>query len=335
MEDIIRRRHPNSIPALIYAASAVPGQNKVYESVEGPHDNGSNNKNNITAYLEKQVKTLEKELEERDEENSRKVRAIEQQYNAMSLRYEDHVKQLESKVTEVSGRSKPAKDLNKMEDELARQKEEYENIVSTLRDRLMEIGRAEDKDDRAGKDRLEAAKLSKSENSSRQNNTKKNNVMNTANNNNNNSRKEINRLKSKLLSKDAEVDELRSTVLLLQREREQWLLTIRSSATTAAMLNDSVTRRQSEHKRTNSLDRVVVSSPNQDSNGGDDDDNAKKDAMFLEEISRNAHHLERENSKLRQIIEVKRVLRNIMFFCFLICSFFNSLSWKHEIEFVC
>ena len=304
MEDIIRRRHPNSIPALIYAASAVPGQNKVYESVEGSNDNAttanSNNKN-ITAFLEKQVKTLENELEDRDEENSRKVRAIEQQYNAMSLRYEDHIKQLEDKVVEVSTKSKSAMELNQKEDELARQKEEYEKIISTLRDRLMDIDIAK-QNEHLDKDRTEAVNKSKKTN-------RKNNIVE----NNNISKKELNRLKTKLLSRDAECDELRSTVLLLQREREQLLLTVSSRQSAVGSAANITSRHQQQLQQKRSKESLQLLDNNNDTdsetNESDGIENLGKKSnstikRSMEESSRKLQLLEIENKRLHQKIEV-------------------------------
>ncbi|XP_066915883.1 centrosomal protein of 162 kDa-like isoform X2 [Clytia hemisphaerica] len=184
MEDIIRRRHPNSIPALIYAASAIPGEKKVYESVEASK--------NVSAYLEKQIKTLEKELEDRDEINSRKVRAIEQQYNAMTFRYEDHIKQLQ--VQSVSVNNQTMKSVSELEAELSRQKSEYEDIINSLRERSKSVENKLKLEERASKT------------SSRSNN-----------------KQDLARLKTKLISREAEIEELKSTLILLQREREDLL----------------------------------------------------------------------------------------------------------------
>ena len=297
MEDIIRRRHPNSIPALIYAASAVPGQNKVYEPVEGSNDNvtTTNNNNNVTAFLEKQVKTLEKELEDRDEENSRKVRAIEQQYNTMSLRYEDHIKQLEDKVVEVSTRNKSVKELEQMEDQLTRQKEEYEKIITTLRDRLMDIGVVKLSED-LDKDNTES--VNKSKNSNLPNSKKSNN--------NNASRKELNKLKTKLLSKEAEVDELRSTVLLLQREREQLLLTV-SRQSAVGTVEKISSQQQLQQKKSKGSLKPLNSDTNAE-NGETSEGEGKKDSTtiqrLLEESSRKSQLLEIENKNMHQKIEV-------------------------------
>jgi protein QN1 len=73
MENIIKKRHPNSLPALMWAASSIP-------------DNVGENKTPSVQYLEDRMKKLEKQLEEKDEEAKRSLRALEQKYNSMKVR---------------------------------------------------------------------------------------------------------------------------------------------------------------------------------------------------------------------------------------------------------
>ena len=71
MESIIRKRHPNSLPALMWAAAAAPeGETKKPPSVE---------------FLEKRMRKLEEELEEKDGEAERSIRVLEQKYNVMKV----------------------------------------------------------------------------------------------------------------------------------------------------------------------------------------------------------------------------------------------------------
>ena len=77
METIIRRRFPNSISALIYAASHNEGV--------GGERKGEKEPTPSVLYFEKKVRKLEQELEERDEEHSRRLRALQQQYTAMEV----------------------------------------------------------------------------------------------------------------------------------------------------------------------------------------------------------------------------------------------------------
>ncbi|MGH0140305.1 UNVERIFIED_CONTAM: hypothetical protein FKN15_030255 [Acipenser sinensis] len=69
MEDIIRRRHPNSLPALIFAAAS---------ATSGEGDASS--KSDTVSFLEKRITRLEADLEGKDEEAKKSLRAMEQQY---------------------------------------------------------------------------------------------------------------------------------------------------------------------------------------------------------------------------------------------------------------
>lgn len=187
LEDIIKRRHPNSIPALIYAASAVPGQTKVYESME------IDKSKPVDVFLEKRVKLLEEELEAKDEESSRKVRAIEQRYTAMTIRYEERIKQLETQLAEYSLKLKSDKSVSELEVELSRQRCEYEGLIDNLKLKL--------------KDKQSELTLAKSVSTEESLDP----------------RKETSRFRSKLKNREMEITELKTTVDLLRRERESLL----------------------------------------------------------------------------------------------------------------
>ena len=73
MEGIIRKRHPNSLPVLMWAASNTPDQTQTSSSLS-------------SQFLENRIKKLEKELEEKDEEGKKGIRVLEQKYNAMKVR---------------------------------------------------------------------------------------------------------------------------------------------------------------------------------------------------------------------------------------------------------
>jgi protein QN1 len=71
METILRKRHPNSLPMLMWAASnASDADEKKAPSV---------------VYLEKRILKLEKELEEKDDEAKKGLRLMEQKYNVMKV----------------------------------------------------------------------------------------------------------------------------------------------------------------------------------------------------------------------------------------------------------
>uniref|UniRef100_A0A8C4RHA8 Centrosomal protein of 162 kDa n=1 Tax=Erpetoichthys calabaricus TaxID=27687 RepID=A0A8C4RHA8_ERPCA len=74
MEEIIRKRHPNSLPALIYAAASATSR-----EVEGA------DKPNSVAFLERRIKKLEADLEGKDEDAKKSLRAMEQQFQKMKV----------------------------------------------------------------------------------------------------------------------------------------------------------------------------------------------------------------------------------------------------------
>ncbi|XP_036446069.1 centrosomal protein of 162 kDa isoform X2 [Colossoma macropomum] len=97
MEDILRRRHPNSLPALIYAAAAAGGEeggSSCQQTAPQP--------SRTAALLERRIHRLEAELEGRDEEAKRSLRAMEQQFQRIKLQYEQQISELEQRLAERS-----------------------------------------------------------------------------------------------------------------------------------------------------------------------------------------------------------------------------------------
>jgi protein QN1 len=141
---IIKRRYPNSLPALIFAAASAPG-------VAQPTTNESPKKQSPSyLYLEHQVKKLESQLEEKDDEGSRRIRAIEQKYNAMKLDYEERIKELENNLKRANEKPRPSTHphthAHALEKELAAVREgdrrrisELESEISVLQDALSRV----------------------------------------------------------------------------------------------------------------------------------------------------------------------------------------------------
>ena len=71
MESIVRKRHPNSLPVLMWAAAAAP--------------DAETEKSLSVVFLEKQMKKLEEELEVKDGDAERTIRVLEQKYNVMKV----------------------------------------------------------------------------------------------------------------------------------------------------------------------------------------------------------------------------------------------------------
>lgn len=78
MENIVKKRHPNSLPVLMWAAS----------TAQDPGPGGGGNTQSVQ-YLERRIAKLEQELESKDEEGARSLRVLEQKYNAMKVRKAD------------------------------------------------------------------------------------------------------------------------------------------------------------------------------------------------------------------------------------------------------
>ncbi|KAM6272484.1 centrosomal protein of 162 kDa isoform 3-T7 [Spheniscus humboldti] len=83
MEGILKRRYPNSLPALIYAAAAA----------EKTDDLSA--KTNTVDFLERRIKKLETELEGKDDEAKKSLRAMEQQFQKIKIQYEQRLVELE------------------------------------------------------------------------------------------------------------------------------------------------------------------------------------------------------------------------------------------------
>lgn len=78
MEKILRQRNPNSLPALIYAAANTPAVDRDGGAKSSPPTQ-------TRALLERRIQRLEVELESRDDEAKRSLRAMEQQYQRIKV----------------------------------------------------------------------------------------------------------------------------------------------------------------------------------------------------------------------------------------------------------
>uniref|UniRef100_A0A6J0TJH8 Centrosomal protein of 162 kDa n=1 Tax=Pogona vitticeps TaxID=103695 RepID=A0A6J0TJH8_9SAUR len=125
MEGILRRRHPNSLPALIYAAA----------TASSVGDDSA--KANTVDFLEKRVKKLEGELEGKDDEAKKSLRTMEQQFQKLKLQYEKRIGELEQLLAyKLLNESKKTEDnssaLMALEKELNSAKEAHQITVRNL-----------------------------------------------------------------------------------------------------------------------------------------------------------------------------------------------------------
>ncbi|KAJ8288288.1 hypothetical protein COCON_G00009470 [Conger conger] len=129
MEKILRRRNPNSLPALIFAAASAGG-------------GGAPETPQTGALLERRVRRLEAELEGRDEEAKRSLRAMEQQFQRIKMQYEERISELEQQLalrpqlSEGEGGGSPHEGQSK--EQLLQAELESEREVGQARERSLQ-----------------------------------------------------------------------------------------------------------------------------------------------------------------------------------------------------
>ncbi|KAJ8290869.1 hypothetical protein GJAV_G00018610 [Gymnothorax javanicus] len=157
MEKILRRRNPNSLPALIFAAASAGGAG----TPESPQ---------TVALLERRIRRLEAELEGRDEEAKRSLRAMEQQFQRIKMQYEERISELEQQlarralVSEGNGAESPQdhrSQLLQLQAELASEREAGQAREHALQAELASLReqktlpRPEERRDRPAQARIE------------------------------------------------------------------------------------------------------------------------------------------------------------------------------------
>jgi len=235
MEEIIRRRYPNSLPALIYAAASAPGHAQVV-TADSPRKHSP-----TYAFLENRVKKLEVELENKDEEASKRIRCVEQKYNSLKMEYEDRIKELERDLQTANNRSQTASYSNTrvpvLEAELQTVRTENEQKIKHLETEI-----------RVLQDALAKATAAEVWGPGKTNRGRKLESEKPMNDDLNNM---VHSLKEKLDERELEFEELRQTCNRLKREREQMLASegVRGDQQTSATPDPLVIELQHENKR--------------------------------------------------------------------------------------
>nr|KAF6504357.1 centrosomal protein 162 [Rousettus aegyptiacus] len=120
MEGILKRRYPNSLPALILAASAA----------------GDTVDRNTVEFMEKRIKKLEADLEGKDEEAKKSLRTMEQQFQKMKIQYEQRLEEQEQllacKLKEAPQNQRDKSRVKALEKELDDIKEAHQITVRNL-----------------------------------------------------------------------------------------------------------------------------------------------------------------------------------------------------------
>ncbi|KAM4580443.1 centrosomal protein of 162 kDa isoform 2-T2 [Odontesthes bonariensis] len=134
LEQILKRRDPNSLPALIYAAATAGHQHGEGGGMSPPSQ--------INTLLERRIQRLEAELESHDEDAKRSLRAMEQHFHRIKLRYEQQIAELEQQleqklqITETDESQSWLAKYQALEEELLRVKESHLKKEECLREQI-------------------------------------------------------------------------------------------------------------------------------------------------------------------------------------------------------
>ncbi|KAM6935942.1 centrosomal protein of 162 kDa isoform 1-T1 [Lycodopsis pacificus] len=129
LEQILRGRNPNSLPALIYAAAAAGCQEDVASETSPPPSR-------ISALLERRIQRLEAELEGHDEEAKRGLRVMEQQFHMIKLRYEQQISELEQQLEQKQQLEPGTARAGTLAEELQRVEESHQERETSLQDQI-------------------------------------------------------------------------------------------------------------------------------------------------------------------------------------------------------
>ncbi|XP_062344635.1 centrosomal protein of 162 kDa [Cinclus cinclus] len=194
MEGILKRRYPNSLPALIYAAAAAEKTNDFSA------------KTNTVEFLERRIKKLETELEGKDDEAKKSLRAMEQQFQKIKIQYEQRLAELEQLLAYEFMNGTPKLNGDKaasreLEQELQNLKETHQITVGNLQREIENL-----------KSQNSQLKLrSKNDNKDLESMDSKIKQGNT--------KDRLLKLNEELVTKNREIQDLTKTVEKLQKER--------------------------------------------------------------------------------------------------------------------
>ncbi|NXV75618.1 CE162 protein, partial [Atlantisia rogersi] len=191
MEGILKRRYPNSLPALIYAAAKTDDLSAKTKTVD---------------FLERRIKKLETELEGKDDEAKTSLRAMEQQFQKVKIQYEQRLVELEQLLAYKFMSESPKLNGDKasftdVEEELQNLKKTHQITVKNLQTEIENL---------------------KSQNCQLKLRNKKNNKDSESTDSQmkqGNTKDRLLKLNEELVTKNREIQDLTKTVEKLQKER--------------------------------------------------------------------------------------------------------------------
>ncbi|XP_038617262.1 centrosomal protein of 162 kDa isoform X2 [Tachyglossus aculeatus] len=268
MEGILKRRYPNSLPALIFAASA-----------EGDGDISAKNR---AEFMEKRVRKLEADLEGKDEEAKKSLRTMEQQFQKIKIQYEQRIEELEQLLShklmeEPPKRSNSPAHVKALEQELCDVKEAHQITVRNLEAEIEELKKQNAQLDRQKNERgdqdFQAIEFQVEQA---------------------HAKARLARLNQELVAKGKEIQDLTKTVERLQRERRR-------------MLSDPNTcgRISSQEKSAKKMKKEVSSGNKWKSNIAEPFSGAMDNKLYQPQAFADSHVSEilQENSTLKDKLE--------------------------------
>ncbi|NXP56355.1 CE162 protein, partial [Heliornis fulica] len=270
MEGIIKRRHPNSLPALIYAAASAEKANDISA------------KTKMVDFLERRIKKLETELEGKDDEAKTSLRAMEQQFQKVKIQYEQRLVELEQLLAYKFMSESPKLNSDKgksteLEEELQNLKKTHQITIKNLQTEIEDL---------------------KSQNSQLKLRSKKNNKDSESTDSQmkqGNTKDRLLKLNEELVTKNREIQDLTKTVEKLQRER-------------MVMLSGNNLRNKSDNKE-NSTEFVKKNSSTTDKRNASNSEVfpgiSRNDKVYQPHAFSDSNLMEvlRENAQLKEELE--------------------------------
>ncbi|NXI82781.1 CE162 protein, partial [Rhipidura dahli] len=193
MEGILKRRYPNSLPALIYAAAAAEKTNDLSA------------KTNTVEFLERRIKKLETELEGKDDEAKKSLRAMEQQFQKIKIQYEQRLAELEQLLAYEFMNEAPKLNGDKASST------ELEQELQNLKTHQITVGNLQTETENLKSQNSQLKLRSKNDNKDLESMDSKVKQGNT--------KDRLLKLNEELVTKNREIQDLTKTVEKLQKER--------------------------------------------------------------------------------------------------------------------
>ena len=143
MEGILKKRHPDSIPVMIWAANHEPASTHENDTslVNGGVTSHNGTKPASVQFLENRISKLERDLDARDDDEKRNLRVLEQKHEAVRLQYEERVRTLETRLARAENNTsqRPHSSATSIQRELESVRERSRKEVAELKQEIEKL----------------------------------------------------------------------------------------------------------------------------------------------------------------------------------------------------